>query len=254
MFPRGTSYVGNQEWMFNIAAGVTPGFSRFRRFGFNAAVGTSWVPIWTPGGLHVYPDPLAPTTFTITSNDAQDDIAGTGLQKLTCIYADDNWDFITEELDMNGSGTVATSGTGVRFIRAYGSQWGTGRENVAKIDITATAGVAAGEVQADVPIGENQTLITQFSIPRGKTGFIVYQRRGVGRGDDAQIKLVQREGNVVNSGWRINGVFPLFQSVKYDENPCPDSFPEMTDLVVMAKSSASPVTVGAEYTLILADN
>ena len=252
--PSVQQYIGNQEWLYNVSLGLVPGVSRFRRFGFNESVGTSWVPVWTPGGAHTYPDVLVPTTFTITPTDAVDTIAGTGLQKVTCIFLDTNYAVVTEVVNTNGLTPVVTTGTGIRFIRAYGSQWGSGRTNAGTIGITATSGVAAGATQADVPADENQTLITQYTVPVGKTAVLLYARRGVGKNDDAQIKLMQRDSSATNSGFRIVNLFPIYQSIEYDQNPCPDTFPEKTDLVVMAKSTVSSTTVGAEYTLLLVDN
>ncbi len=234
---------------FNIARGRRLGKSTFVRFGLNEAVGTSFEDVWTVSTNLTYL--TSASLLRLTSNAAADAIAGTGAQKVTIQYLDASFIQQEEELDLVASSTVDTSGTALRVVRAWVSQFGSGKANAADIDITAVTG---GTAQGEIVLGENQTLMTHYTVPAGKTAYMMYLFASVGKGDDCQIQLIKKDATDANGGFRMAVRFPLYQNNYARESEVPLKFTEKMDLVIRAKSIGGGIQVGAGFDLIVVDN
>ncbi|MGR3221311.1 MAG: hypothetical protein ACUZ8H_16060 [Candidatus Anammoxibacter sp.] len=237
------------DYLFEIAKGSISNHSTFHRFGLNEAVGTDFEDVWTVSANIVYL--TSASTLIVTSNNAQDAIAGTGAQKVTLVMLDANFIEFTEVLNLAASSTVTTTGSALRLVRAYVSQWGSGKENVAVLDITATTG---GSTQGEIVVGENQTLMSHYTVPAGKTAYIFNFVPSVGKIDDAQCQLLRKDATVTNSGFIMVQRFPVYQNSYQKDLRIPLKFVEKTDIVVRAKSIVGGIQVGASFDMVIVNN
>lgn len=89
--------------------------------------------MWTPGGILTYP-PTAATT-TIVSSDANDTLAGTGMQKVWVRGVDNDYNDIEDVVDMNGTTPVALPRDYLFINKMIGIQVGTADgTNIGDID------------------------------------------------------------------------------------------------------------------------
>ena len=79
------AYIGSRESYFEAAKGNITGSTIVNKFGRNASVGTTYVPV-TVGGVYNTPQPAAATTLRIKAGgDANDAAAGTGAREVTVV-------------------------------------------------------------------------------------------------------------------------------------------------------------------------
>lgn len=132
--------------------------AQFFKYGYNSNIINVNETIWDAGGIYTYPS--SALTMTVTSASGATD-AGI---KVTVFGLDANWVEQNEEVTLDGSGTVNTTGTYLRVFRAYvsGSSSPTGT-------ITISNG---GTTYAQITSGENQTLMAVYTVPAGKTLYL----------------------------------------------------------------------------------
>lgn len=110
----------------DIARGRYPGVATFQRFGHNPAVpNTAFEPIWSNSGAYAWP--TAADSFRIAAGgNAADTAAGAGARSVVVQYLDADWKIQTETLVTAGaSASASSSGTAIRFIRAWVGASGT---------------------------------------------------------------------------------------------------------------------------------
>lgn len=139
-----------------VALGLREGARLWNKWGYNSDVDTTTDPevIAEFGGD--YTPPTTATTLTIVSSDTADDgdPAGTGAQTLLIYGIDENREYQTEAVTMDGTTNVVTSNTWLGINRVAVTASGSNKSNVGKITITATTG---GAILATVPAGEGVT-------------------------------------------------------------------------------------------------
>ena len=171
------------EPMLDISGGLVPGVSHINKYGRNpdcdikgsssaVNIGRS---IWD-GGIGGAVNWLAPTVSRIhqlKSTSVNDDTDGGGTNpgaRTVQIYGlDANFALFNETLTLDGTTNVPTSAYTMIYrmiVRSAGATgWNEGT-------ITATADTDS-TVTAQITIGNNQTLMTQFMVPANKKGYIV---------------------------------------------------------------------------------
>ena len=157
----------DQDFMLAVARGKIPGASTVEKFGQNEGLTTSYEDIWDVGGTYIYP--------------------ADGVADITHIVSTDNAD--TEEIEVQGLSsdgtlTIQTKAlTGQTPVQLDTALWRVFRlKNEGAIDLAgtvcasdnagATAGVPDGVCYAQIVNGNNQTLMSLYTIPLGKTGYI----------------------------------------------------------------------------------
>jgi len=127
--------------------------------------------------------PLAPNNFIdytlsaeqwfVTSNNANDTIAGTGAQKVQLVGLDGDWNRITETVEMNGlSGILTTRTDWFRINKIFVVQAGSGMTNEGTLFITnttdtQTAGVPDNIVYSNVLPNYSAMSVFTYSVPAG---------------------------------------------------------------------------------------
>ena len=222
-------------YLIGIAQGLVSGTSSINKFGYRESIPNSYQTIWD--GTSDYAYAAAGTVLAVADNTSSDNNGTVEVQGL-----DQNYAPITETLTIGGS---ASSNQFLRVFRARMITANTGSTNVDEIRIKrATTDLAI------ILAAAGQTLMSLYTIPAGKTGYLIRLQGNVDANNDALFRLISRP---LNESFNVKGQFGVFASGFTIEYPIPLVFTEKTDLQVVAKSQNN-VGGGATFDLILKDN
>lgn len=155
-----------------VARGQITGHKTLFKFGNNSDINGSLESIWSHGGLYVYP--TAAIQMKVSSSDDNDTALGTGARTIVVSGLDANYNEISETVTLAGQTVVLTTNTFIRVFRAFVVTAGSGGTAAGTIyvgDGIVTGGVPA-TVYAEIPLGENQTLMAVWTVPAGYTMYI----------------------------------------------------------------------------------
>lgn len=149
------------DFILEVLEGNIPGHSIINVLGNNDSLGTAPAKtLWDDNSDYI--TPLVAAATTIVSSNANDTIAGTGLQKAEVFYLDSNFEEKREIIDMNGTTPVALpeDAIAVNFILA--KQVGSGGFNVGKIKVEI-----GGNPACFIRALENRSDGAVFTVPLG---------------------------------------------------------------------------------------
>ena len=182
------------EFWLRLGRGQISEYSEVHKFGTNASVGTSFVPI-SRGGI--YQTPTAAAALELVSSDANDTSAGTGARTVTVIGLDSNWAEVSQVVTMNGTTAVALSTNLIRAYRMYVTTSGTyGTATAASHAGTITlqgSGGGATWLQiypTNFPRGQSQCGV--YTIPTGYTAVVYFHYLSVEANKPATVVFLQR--------------------------------------------------------------
>jgi len=222
-------------YLIGIAQGLVSGTSSINKFGYRESIPSSYQTIWD--GTADYAYAAAGTVLAVADDTGSDNNGTVEVQGL-----DQNYAPITETLTIGGA---ASSNQFLRVFRASMITSNTGSTNVDEIRIKrATTDLAI------ILAGAGQTLMSLYTIPAGKTGYLIKLQGNVDANNDALFRLISRP---LNGSFNVKGQFGVFASGFTVDYPIPLVFTEKTDLQVVAKSQNN-VGGGATFDLILKDN
>ena len=155
-----------------LADGAIPGYSGFRKFGFNSSMSDSYGACWPlDSSIPAYVFPQAAATLDVSSTSANDSgTAGTHartvlIQGLDSVFAEQN-----EAVTLTGTSSVTTTSSFIRVNRAVVTSVGAyGNTNQGAITITSNS---SGESMAVIPSSQGITQQVIFTVPAGKTAYI----------------------------------------------------------------------------------
>lgn len=213
---RGTT----EPFELQVARGQIALHESFFKYGYNPLIINVKETIWDAGGAYTWIATAAP--LVATSASGATDAGVTGI----VFGLDANYNEISEEFTLNGSGTYTTTASFYRVHRAYitGSTAPAGNIN---FTIGATT-------YARITAGENQTLMAIYTVPTKKT---LYIDQGIAtHGTDTSgafmtVRLELRsQGSVFRTAVKVDIIggeilFPFKQPLKV---------PEKTDIMVTA--------------------
>jgi len=170
-----------RDYLLEVARGNVAGHSLVHKFGANAALSNSMAPI---ASAMVYQTPTAAVSLEFVSSSAADALDDVGMQEITVIGLDANWDEQTVVMAAHatdGTTAVAISGTWLRVYRAYVSSSKTyasaaAGSHVGTITIrVASAGATYAEISLSNGFPMGQSLIGAYTVPAGFTAYILTQ-------------------------------------------------------------------------------
>lgn len=168
----GQKIIVANEIGFAAAAGQVTGLAPVYVSAYNLSAGTSEEDVWFNGGTITWL--TAAVQMDVVSSDVNDDgnpTTNTGAQTIRIEYLDSNFDEQTEDVTLNGTGTVTTTASMLRINRAYvltaGTYHGT---NVGNITIRVTGG---GALQANIEAGAGTTQKSHYTVPNGKAAYLI---------------------------------------------------------------------------------
>ena len=215
----------------DIARGLVLGTSHINKFGYQGTDATSGT-IWDANGTTAdYPYPAA---GVVSTSSTSGDDTGEGIE-IQGLDADYNPLVVTTTV---GATTTET------FSRVFRARKTTAT-NVGVISVNV-----GGSLAAQILAGNGQTLMAVYTIPAGKTGYLIKFQGSMDKQNvDVKFKLFAREfGGAFNlkGQWGTQGG----NSVTYDY-PIPLEFPEKTDIKVNVDSGTAGH--GAIFDIILVD-
>lgn len=151
------------------------GYSVVNKFGENPDIDTIDVPveIWSHGADGTnFVFLSAGVSADFKSSSINDDIAGTGAQKIRVTYFLSDYTEVIEEFETDGTTQVEISDDFLFCSRVEVTQTGTGNTNAGEINIVDRA--TGLIVYQSVEIGEGQTLSALQMCPKGKKGNVSF--------------------------------------------------------------------------------
>lgn len=190
--------------------------------------------IWDGNGTTPVYDYPADGVVTVTSDSGSDTGEAVEVQGL-----DADWNQVIEIINVGSTGTTTFS----RVFRAR------------KVDATNVGTVSLnmnGTLAAQILPGNGQTLMALYSIPAGKTGYLLQFQGNYNKGNaEASFMIFARE---FGKAFNIKGMFSTHGGNPVTYNyPIPLKFPEKTDIRIDANNSSSAGN-GAVFDILLVDN
>ena len=188
------------DFFLAVAKGDFTGYTNVSKFGSNPDIKSSgFETIWD--GSNLYPWPTAADTLDVVSDDANDDDGNTGARTIEIQGLDSSWNLLTETVTMNGTTTVTTSGNFLRVFRARVVTAGSSETNEGTITMNHTT---SGDLLAQISfntIGQGQTLMALYTIPAGKTGYIININFSSAKDSEHTFRLMTRDNTVTDAAW-----------------------------------------------------
>jgi hypothetical protein len=226
------------------------------KFGFNSDVDDSLETVWAQGGLYSYL--ASASVLKVSSSSTADTSAGTGARTVELSGLDTNYDEISETVTLNGQTAVNTTNEFLRINRMVIRSAGTGGQNAGVIYAgtgTVTTGVPANKY-ATIAIGDNQTVMALWTVPRGYTAYLLQTDITVATTQNNKyctVHLVARPNGEV---FQIKDKFVKAESSVHQTYTIPLKFEGKTDIEVRAigDSSGADIAISAGLDFIYIQN
>jgi len=217
-----------------IALGEFRDTTSIDKFGLNSSVGSSYETIWDAGSVYEYPSSAVAMTVTSASGASDNGV------QVTIIGLDGDYAEVEQSVTLGGLGVATTTQTFIRVFRAFVSN---GQEATGVLDIDN-----GGTVYAQIQPEFQQTMMAVYTIPAGKTGYLVSGNISSTKDKDITAKLMMRElGGVLRTKGLVLTPGTPFQRTW----SIPQTIPEKTDIEIRAKAGATgPVAAGFEIVLV----
>ena len=236
-----------QEYTYSVAEGVVPNHYALFKFGTRTAVAAGTQSTVWEGATALYPYLANAEQLKIASSSANDTAAGTGARTLTILGLDANFDEITETIDMAGLAVVTTVNSYKRIFRAFVATCGTLYANAGNITVTNNAGTVQ---QLYIPVGDGQTLMTTWTVPKGRKLYLTQITKSTDSNKGARVSLFTRynDGGILYP-WRIRYRDYIFSGNDVVRLNIPLDIPEKTDVEIRVTTPASSGTtsMGATF-------
>jgi len=229
-------------YLYDVAEGNVAEHYALHKFGRNAAVGSTAEPIWTASTAYSYLS--SAEVLQVSSNNTADDgsPAGTGAQTVVISGLDGNYDEVSATVTMDGTSTVATTGTSfLRVFRAYVATAGSGGANAGVISIRNNANAVT---LAQIAVGRNQTEMAMWTVPAGHDFFMIKLWASESASQATQITLWARP---LGGVFQNKMTFVLNGSVLMRDFFLPLKFIEKTDIEVRASTAVGSGNVAAGF-------
>jgi hypothetical protein len=245
----------------DIARGLAKGLQLIPKFGHNAAVGTSFVPICR-GGIYRTPQVSGAKALRVAAGNAADTAAGLGAREVSLQGLNQAGELVTEAVATNGAtASLYTTTLFLRLFRVWVSASGTYASATAgshtaniviqdNAPLTWTTLVATGFPRAQSQIGA-------YSVPLGYTAFITEITPSIQSTKLVDLTFFTRE-NILQTAPPYSAMRVKREAIGIDGHiteqfPYPlGPFPALTDIGFMAKVSAQTADVSIDFNIVLA--
>lgn len=240
------SKIESQDFPFlsGVSIGRIPYADYIIKFGKNDSVGTAaFEDVWEAGGVETLL--TAAETMDIVSTSAEDSADGDGTRTVMVKGLNNNYEFVNEEVTLDGLTPVTTTVEFLRVFRVFGNNVGSNGANLGTITVTASV---TGSEHAELEIGENQTQKTQFTIPAGYYGLWLDFHASALKNDQYSLEFRLK---TLGMGERTILALDGFESLAQVDFPIPRLLPPKSDFKARAINTASgQVSLTVFYTLL----
>jgi len=137
------------DYRYEVALGLRSAARTVNKFGYNGDLDIGTETIWTCGGS--FTKMSAADTLNIVSTSVNDDASpATGAWSIILTGIDENYEYQTETIGLDGTTPVTTVNQWFGINKAEVYETGSGGVNAGDINITVTTG---GAVQGQIPAG-----------------------------------------------------------------------------------------------------
>ena len=229
------------------------------KFGFNPDIDNSLETIWAQGGLYTYLS--SASTLYISSSSTADDAASTGARTATVSGLDANYDEVSVTVDLDGQNGVqlGSANNWIRVNRIAVDTAGSGGQNAGVLYVGTEASPSVGvptNKYATVAIGDNQTLMALWTVPRGYTAYLTQLDVTVATEQNNKFATISTLAIPFGGVFNVVDKFVKESSSHHQEYSFPLKFTEKTDIEVrgIASSAAADCAVSAALDFIYIAN
>ena len=245
-FPGVGTAGANKPFYLEVAQGLISGTTSNHKFGAVPLMGGN-----TTGTIWDIDDTFYPWSALDTPavvNVERNDVADNGLI-VTVQGLDTNWDFVEEEITISAADQLGST-LFRRVNRAFITD--TGSTNAGDIDIEA--GAAGGTIVARITEGLGQTLMGAYTIPAGKTAYLLKINTSAQDGKDASGFLYVRATDTttfqIKHTWEFSGAAGPYQY----NFAVPLVITEKSDIDVRATTRDNNGRYTVSFDILLVDN
>ena len=227
--------VSTTPYLYSISEGEVAGHVPRRVLGRNAAVSTTLVDLTQLAGGAV-PLPTSAVAMEIVSTSANDALAGTGVQSVEIHYLDADWNEVDEEIELAGLTPVNLASPAIRINGLHSKAVGSGGKAAGDIVVRTQGG--AGTDYHVLKTGEVNSYPGIFSVPAGKTAFLVAWGWSAGKGKETEVRLA---GNFdpfdfvkTDGAYNIHDSGSVLSASDSRTFRLPVKAPEKTDIILKA--------------------
>lgn len=186
------SYLGTKDFLIEVQRGNVAGHALVLKFGRNDGVPNGSWEFVNLLGFTGWPLSAATTVRIKAGGNAADTAAGAGAREVTVQGIDDSFNEVSEAIATAGAGaSAATTALFWRVHRAWVSACGTyGAANTAAVTIENSAG---GTDLIQIAIEEGQSQFAGWTVPIGKTAFLLGLHVQVDSNKTANVRLRTRD-------------------------------------------------------------
>ena len=230
-----------EPFELQVARGQITWHNRLLKFGSNPSINETEETIWENGGLYVYPS--SALTLTATSSVGATD---SGIE-LRVSGLDADYNEITDNIVLSGSGTATTTKQFFRVNRAFV----TGSKGITGIVSFTNNGTTYATLNSD-----NQTLMALWTVPAGYTAYITQTDVTVLTEANNKFGTVRLVTRLPGSVFRTQDLFSAQNSNVTREFSVPLPIPEKTDIEfrAIASSANANLRVSATFESIYIKN
>lgn len=242
-----------------VAMGQVPGYSTLDKFGVNLNITTATDPedVWEFGGLYNYDDTGAAPIKYLSSSSALD------TQTVTVTGLNVNGYEVTQNIKLNGQNNITLTDSLWRVYRMSNIS-STNLQGVVycHIDPSPTDGIPLdANVRAIIDDGNNQTLMTLYTVPRGKVAFLYRGEAGLhyqaSTPADAtnytNIHYKSRRYGMAFTVKKSVTVLSKASSIFQDVRSFPDVIPGLTDIKIEVTEVTEDMGLWATFDLLIVD-
>jgi len=178
-----------EDFYLEVAKGNVEGHSSVNKFGHNPAA-VAGDDIWGGGGAYIFYPTAGVLIDIVSTADSDNGATATGALTVVVQGLDENWDWVEEEVTMDGTTPVTSmTTTFIRLFRAFVRIAGSSVTNDGDITAYARAngdGLTAGDVGIFIEAGGGQTQQCIYTVPRNKAAYFIKGYVGLSTGEKFQ--------------------------------------------------------------------
>ncbi len=233
-------------WLIAVGLGLVPGVSSVHRSAYNPDMAQNVEEsIWVEGGVYPWSSLNGGHNLYVISTSTAD----TG-QSIYIEGLDSDFNLINDTVTTNGTSAVTTTKS---FSRIHTATIVAGQANVGEVTFRLESGT--GTVVAHIRAGFSITKLSQYTVPAGKTAYILVGDTTSFRGGSGNIgsvvKMMVRPYNSVFLVAHISEVVNGFY--RYDF-PVPMRISEKSDIDIRGIADGNGTQMSCNYDIILVNN
>jgi len=232
-------------WYTQVARGLVSGVSSVSIFGYQAAVGTTFIPVWE--NVTAYPAyPVSAAIQYLWSSSSSDTTNTILVQGL-----DGSYNQISETVTLNGTTHVATTNSYLRINNLFVTS-ATAPVGIVNIGPSATLTTTQ---YAEIAVGIGKSQMAIYTVPNGYTFYLTrVQATSNQVGNLSSSYCTYRVQSISATGVTQIVLQTPFTSTFNVTRVTPFAYPQKTDLQFQANTPSSTAAVGIQVEGILISN